>query len=369
MTLTSSNPQLTQFTLVHPCMNCSRTICPMKTRIYTCQNNIDKTLGRVKFPASSGQVLQVRQGIRHFERQLERYSQRKQPRSKRRFLLIKRTWKKVYADPESRMHAWLVDVVPRDIQTKASNRAHTLSARMLIVEYYYTANPGPDTIGFAMSRAIRTPTNTATSGLEVLANIESWKTSIQIDYEVTKTMPSQQEIRAAFQRLISPLKVADDAFKFHQDLTVSQTFETQKVSDDEVLNIFSRRKRRLTRWTHGNSLNSLIRHHHPRRMLSILGMGQPSRKGREIRGLNRFLLLRMMISRRDLHKRRQIRKHGSHWKENHNPSRLLHRNPLRLLYKSSRGKARGGTSAVRTEKKLPGRIKSNACPSRCLQAA
>ena len=31
-------------------------------------------------------------------------------------------------------------------------------------------------------------------------------------HEVTKTMPSQQEIRAAFQRLISPLKVADEGF-------------------------------------------------------------------------------------------------------------------------------------------------------------
>ena len=81
---------------------------------------------------------------------------------------------------ESRVHAWLVDVVPKDIQNKASNRAHTLSARMLIVEYYYTAIPGPDIIGFAMSRFIRTPTNTATSGLDVLANIESWKTALII---------------------------------------------------------------------------------------------------------------------------------------------------------------------------------------------
>ena len=36
--------------------------------------------------------------------------------------------------------------IPKDIQTKASNRAHTLSARMLIVEYYLTAIPGPDVI-------------------------------------------------------------------------------------------------------------------------------------------------------------------------------------------------------------------------------
>ena len=146
---------------------------------------------------------------------------------------------------ESRIHAWLVDVVPRDIQTKASNRANTLSARMLIVEYYCTAIPGPDTIGFAMSRSIRTPTNSATTGVEVLANIESWKTSIQINYEVTKTMPSQQEIRAAFQRLISPLKAADEAFKFHQDLIVSQVFGTQKVSDEEVLSYFQQTEEKI----------------------------------------------------------------------------------------------------------------------------
>ena len=113
------------------------------------------------------------------------------------------------------------------------------------MEYYYTAIPGPDNIGFAMSRYIRTPTNTATSGLDVLTNIESWKTAIQINYEVTKTMPSQQEIRAAFSRLISPLKVADEAFKFHQDLLVSQTFESQKISDDEVLKYFQQTEEKI----------------------------------------------------------------------------------------------------------------------------
>ena len=90
---------------------------------------------------------------------------------------------------ESRVHAWLVDVVPKDIQTKASNRAHSLSARMLIVEYYYTAIPGPDTIGFAMSKSIRTPTNTATSGVEVLANIESWKPLSRSTMRLPKRCP------------------------------------------------------------------------------------------------------------------------------------------------------------------------------------
>ena len=50
-----------------------------------------------------------------------------------------------------------------------------------------------------------------------------------------ETMPSQREIRVAFQRLISPLKVADEGFRFHQDLLVSQAFGTQKISDEDVL--------------------------------------------------------------------------------------------------------------------------------------
>ena len=194
--------------------------------------DIDKALERVKFPTSTGQVLPVIQGIREFEGQLvramkglslacvlyaklllhrvyvdlERLQSKKTAAEQEQLSFDKQNVEEHFMPTlESRVHAWLVDVIPWDIQTQASNRANSLSARMLIVEYYCTAIPGPDTIGFAMSKSIRTPTNSATNGVEVLANIESWKTSIQINYEVTKTMPSQQEIRAAFQRLISPL--------------------------------------------------------------------------------------------------------------------------------------------------------------------
>ena len=66
-----------------------------------------------------------------------------------------------------------------------------LLSKMLIVEYYYTSVPGSDTIEMNMSKSIRVPTNTATTRVEVLANIELWKTSIQINNEVTQTMPSQ----------------------------------------------------------------------------------------------------------------------------------------------------------------------------------
>ena len=234
--------------------------------------DIDKALEKVKFPPSTGSVLAVIQGIRDFEGQLvramkgisqtcvlyaklllhgvyvdlEKLQSKKTATERQALVFDQATVEEQFMQTlESRVHAWLADHVPRDIQTEASNRTNTLSARMLIVEYYCTAIPGPDTIGMNMSKSIRVPTNTATTGVEVLANIESWKTSIQINYEVTKTMPSQQEIRVAFQRLISPLKVADDGFKFHHDLLVSQAFGTQKISDEDVLKCFPQTEEKI----------------------------------------------------------------------------------------------------------------------------
>ena len=233
---------------------------------------IDKALEKVKFPPSTGSVLAVIQGIRDFEGQLvramkglsqacvlyakllmhgvyvdlEKLQSKKTAAERQALVFDEATVEEQFMQIlESRIHAWLTDQVPRDIQTKASNRTNTLSARMLIVEYYYTAIPGPDAIGMNMSKSIRVPTNTATTGVEVLANIESWKTFFQINHEVTQTMPSQQEIRLAFQRLISPLKVADEGFKFHQDLLVSQAFGTQKVSDEDVLKYFQQTEEKI----------------------------------------------------------------------------------------------------------------------------
>ena len=234
--------------------------------------DIDNALKRVKFPPSTGSVLVVIQGIRDFEGQLvramkglsqacvlyakllmhgvyvdlEKLQSKKTAAERQALVFDEATEEEQFMQIlESRVHAWLTDQIPKDIQTKASNRTNTLSARMLIVEYYYTAIPGPDAIGMNMSKSIRVPTNTATTAVEVLANIESWKTSIQINHEVTQTMPSQQEIRLAFQRLISPLKVADEDFKFHQNLLVSQTFGTQKVSDEDVLKYFQQTEEKI----------------------------------------------------------------------------------------------------------------------------
>ena len=57
---------------------------------------------------------------------------------------IERMWKMFHANIGEK-NLWLVDAVPKDIQAEASNRAHTLSARMLTV-VYFTAIPAPDVI-------------------------------------------------------------------------------------------------------------------------------------------------------------------------------------------------------------------------------
>ena len=146
--------------------------------------DIDKALEKVKFPPSTGLVLAVIQGIRDFEGQLvramkgisqacvfyaklllhgvyvdlEKLQSKKTATERQALVFDKATVEEQFMQIlESRVHAWLADHVPRDIQTKASNRTNTLSARMLIVEYYYTAIPGPDTIGMNMSKSIRVP--------------------------------------------------------------------------------------------------------------------------------------------------------------------------------------------------------------------
>ena len=118
--------------------------------------DIDKALGRVKFPASTGPVLQVIQGIRDFEVQLLRamkgislacvlYAKlllhgdmltlngcnlRRLLQNKKSFLLIRKMWKK---DSCKRwkvgyMHR-LVDVAPKDIQNTVCDEMITYVIR------------------------------------------------------------------------------------------------------------------------------------------------------------------------------------------------------------------------------------------------
>ena len=75
--------------------------------------------------------------------------------------------------------------------------------------------------------------------VNVLTNIGWWKTAIQVNFEVTGTMPSQQEMRGVFSKLIMPLMLAEPDFKFAHQIIHERTFRSQITTDDEVLTYFT----------------------------------------------------------------------------------------------------------------------------------
>ena len=168
-----------------------------------------------------------------------------------------------------------------------------------------------------------------------MLRIESWKTSIQINHEVTQTMPSEQEIRLAFQRLISPLKVADEDFKFHQNLLVSQTFGTQKISDEDVLKYFQQTEEKIHSMDTRKQLKFPDRSPPSKTMRLIRRTMSRNLRERGILDPSRLPHLRLDSSRRDHHKRREKRERENHLKGNHNPRRRPHQRlllPLLLIH-------------------------------------
>ena len=128
--------------------------------------------------------------------------------------------------------------MPKDIQNKAGHRSNALCARILLMEYYFTVYPTPDTSRFALSKFIRHPASQAASSVNVLTNIKWWTTAIQVNFEVTGTMPSQQEMRGAFSKLITPLMLSEpDLKRAHQ--IIHERLWSQITTEDEVLTYFT----------------------------------------------------------------------------------------------------------------------------------
>ena len=94
---------------------------------------------------------------------------------------------------------------------------------------------------------------------------------------------------------------------------MSQTFETQRVSDDVVLKYFQPTEEKIHSMDTRKQVKFPDKDHLPRQMLSILEMEHPSPKERGIKGLNQFLLLRMN-SRRNLPRRRWRKEQERHRK-------------------------------------------------------
>ena len=175
-------------------------------------------------------------------------------------------------------------------------------------------------------------------------------------------MPSQQEIRAAFSRLISPLKVADEAFKFHQDLIVSQTFETQRVSDEEVLKYFQQTEEKI------HSMDT-------RKQLKFPAKAPPSKTNAinsgdgvvKSKGKGNQKSQSVPPAKNDQQKGSPQKKaekgagKASEGKPQPKPAASPKPSPSPPTNPPS-ARPGGGSSANRTEKKLPGKIKKQCVP-------
>ena len=154
-------------------------------------------------------------------------------------------------------------------------------------------------------------------------------------------MPSQQEIRAAFSRLISPLKVADEVFKFHQDLIVSQTFETQKVSDDKVLKYFQQTEEKIHSMDTRKQLKFPDKAPPSKTNAINSGDGAPKSKGK---GNQKSQSVPPAENEQTEGISTEEGGEGNRkgiGRENQNPSRLPRLNLLQPFHKPSHGKARG----------------------------
>ena len=126
-----------------------------------------------------------------------------------------------------------------NIVRKAQNRSANPSARIMLMEFYFSVLPSDDQQGSELSDYVRDPKTDASTSAEVLTNIDWWKTSIQLQWEVTGVMPSLPDMRKAFAKLLRPLMGAED-FVFRQKLAINDLLNARHVSDEDTLEYFKR---------------------------------------------------------------------------------------------------------------------------------
>ena len=140
---------------------------------------------------------------------------------------------------ESSVCTWLAEMLPDNIVRKAQNRSANPSARIMLMEFYFSVIPSDDQQGSELSDYVRDPKTDASTSAEVLTNIDWWKTSIQLQWEVMGVMPSLPDMRKAFAKLLRPL-MGDEDFVFRRKVATYDLLSTRHVSDEDTLEYFKR---------------------------------------------------------------------------------------------------------------------------------
>ena len=137
---------------------------------------------------------------------------------------------------EALLITWLSNKLPEVVRKRAHNRRPQPSARILLTEFYFTLFPQPDDQAKHLGNIARNPTSTSQNPTDVIMNIETWRTSIQMLKDISGCIPMKQDIRSAFDKLVAPLAKHDDDFSLTKTLCQREAYKAITTTDDDVYN-------------------------------------------------------------------------------------------------------------------------------------
>ena len=134
---------------------------------------------------------------------------------------------------EALLVTWLSNKLP-EVAAQEGSRRPQPSARILLTEFYFTLFPQPDDQAKHLGNIARNPTSTSQNPTDVIANIETWRTSIQMLKDISGHVPMKEDIRSAFEKLIAPLAKNDAEFSLTKTLCQREAYMAITTTDDDV---------------------------------------------------------------------------------------------------------------------------------------
>ena len=135
---------------------------------------------------------------------------------------------------EALLVTWLSNKLPEVVRKRAHNRRPQPSARILLTEFYFTLFPQPDDQAKHLGNIARNPTSSSQNPTDVIVNIETWRTSIQMLKDISGHILMKEDIRSAFEKLIAPLAKNNAAFSLTKTLCEREAYMAITTTDDDV---------------------------------------------------------------------------------------------------------------------------------------
>ena len=135
---------------------------------------------------------------------------------------------------EALLVTWLSNKLPEVVRKRAHSRRPQPSARILLTEFYFTLFPQPDDQAKHLGNIARNPTSTSQNPTDVIVNIETWRTSIQMLKDISGHIPMKEDIRSAFEKLIAPLAKNNSPFSLVKTLCEREAYMAITTTDDDV---------------------------------------------------------------------------------------------------------------------------------------